>query len=112
MIEEKAGKRTSAKSDKVHKAASNGFATVESFLPTGSPQRAAVGVAAAAGGALACCCSDRCGPGSARWGSRVPRVPRDLSRVKKRLRRRCITSALGISVSASLHRLAIAFVAW
>ena len=53
MTEEKAGKRTSAKSDNEHKAASDGFAIVGSFLPTGSPQRAAVGIAAAAGGALA-----------------------------------------------------------
>jgi hypothetical protein len=52
MTEEKAGKRTSAKSDNEHKAGSDGLAIVETVLPPGSPQRAAVGVAAAAGGAL------------------------------------------------------------
>jgi len=56
MIKETAGKRKSAKPDNMHKAASkNGedrFTIVESVLPTGSPQRAAAGIAAAAGGAL------------------------------------------------------------
>jgi len=52
MTEEKAGKKTTAKSDNVQPAASNGLATIESFLPTGSPQRTIVGIAAAAGGAL------------------------------------------------------------
>jgi hypothetical protein len=48
--------RKSAKSGNMHKAAStngiDGFATVESYLPTGSAQRAVAGIAAAAGGAL------------------------------------------------------------
>lgn len=52
MIEENAAKKTTAKSDNVPPVASNGLATIESFLPTGSPQRAVVGIAAAAGGAL------------------------------------------------------------
>jgi len=51
MTEEKAGKKTSGTSDNVP-ATSNGFAAIESFLPTGSPQRIVVGVAVAAGGAL------------------------------------------------------------
>jgi len=55
MIKKTAG-RNSAKSGNVHKAASkngkDGFVTVESYLPAGSPQRAAAGIAAAAGGAL------------------------------------------------------------
>jgi hypothetical protein len=57
MIKETVGKkRKSAKSGNRHKAASKSgtdiAARVESLLPTGSSQRAAVGVAAAAGGAL------------------------------------------------------------
>jgi hypothetical protein len=56
MIKETAATRKSAKSGNMQKAASkngkDGFATAESFLPIGSPQRAAVGIAAAAGGAL------------------------------------------------------------
>ncbi len=57
MIKETARKKKkSAKSGKLHKSASKNAtdisAKVESLLPTGSPQRAAVGVAAAAGGAL------------------------------------------------------------
>jgi hypothetical protein len=55
MIKETTRKRKRAKSGKLHKSASNGSdisAKVESLLPTGSPQRTAVGVAAAAGGAL------------------------------------------------------------
>ena len=48
MTEETAKKKTGAKSGNVHEAVS----TIESFLPPGSPQRAAVGIAAAAGGAL------------------------------------------------------------
>jgi hypothetical protein len=51
MTEEKAGKKTTAKSDNVQPTASNGLA-IESFLPTGSPQRTVAGIAAAAGGAL------------------------------------------------------------
>jgi len=51
-----AATKKSAKSGNMHKAASkNGndvSAAAESFLPVGSPQRAAVGIAAAAGGAL------------------------------------------------------------
>jgi hypothetical protein len=56
MIKETVRKRKRAKSGTTHKAASKSgtdiSARVESLLPTGSPQRAAVGVAAAAGGAL------------------------------------------------------------
>ena len=48
--------RKSTKPGKMHKVAiergKNGFAAVESYLPAGSPQRAAAGIAAAAGGAL------------------------------------------------------------
>ena len=52
MTEEKTEKKTSGKSDNVLPAVSSGFAIIESLLPTGSPQRTVVGVAAAAGGAL------------------------------------------------------------
>ena len=56
MNKKAAGKRKSAKSGNMHKAASkNGndpFAIVDAYLPTGSPQRAVAGIAAAAGGAL------------------------------------------------------------
>jgi hypothetical protein len=55
MIKEAAG-RKSTKSGNMHKAASKSakdtFATIESYLPSGSPQRATAGIAAAAGGAL------------------------------------------------------------
>ena len=63
MIKKTAGKRKSAKSGNMHKAASkNGndpFAIVDAYLPTGSPQRAVAGIAAAAG--VGC----RCGGGAA-----------------------------------------------
>jgi hypothetical protein len=56
MVKETAGKRKGAKSGNMHEAASKKVedvsAKVESLLPTGSPQRAAAGIAAAAGGAL------------------------------------------------------------
>ena len=56
MIKKTAGKRKSAKSGNMHKAASkNGndaFAIVDAYVPTGSPQRAVAGIAVAAGGAL------------------------------------------------------------
>jgi hypothetical protein len=57
MIKETAGRRKSAKSAANRRASAgkkskDGFATLEAFLPTGSPQRAAAGIAAAAGGAL------------------------------------------------------------
>ena len=48
------GKRT-ASGNNVHKAtksAKDAFATIESYLPSGSKQRATAGIAAAAGGAL------------------------------------------------------------
>jgi len=51
MTEERAEEKTSGKSANVP-TASSGFAALESFLPTGSPQRTVVGVAAAAAGAL------------------------------------------------------------
>ena len=54
---------------------------------------AAAGCSGRRGGSgwrLGCCCSVRCGPGSACWSSRLPCVSRDWSKVKKRLRRRCI----------------------
>jgi hypothetical protein len=54
MIKKTTG-RKSTKPGNTHKAAStgkDGFATVESYLPAGSPQRAVAGIAAAAGGAL------------------------------------------------------------
>ena len=55
MIKKTAG-RKSPKLGNMHKAASkngtDGFAAVESYLPAGSLQRAAVGIAAAAGTAL------------------------------------------------------------
>jgi hypothetical protein len=56
MIKETARKRKRAKSRNTHKAASQNAADisakVDSLLPAGSPQRAAVSVAAAAGAAL------------------------------------------------------------
>jgi hypothetical protein len=78
MVKKTAGKRTSAKSGNMRKAArknvkvgfptvesylkdgfaivesylKDGYAAVESYLPTGSQQRAAGGIVAAAGGAL------------------------------------------------------------
>jgi len=51
MTEGKTENKTGGKSDNVP-AVSSGFATIEYFLPTGSPQRTVVGVTAAAGGAL------------------------------------------------------------
>jgi hypothetical protein len=56
MTKETVANGKSAKPANMHKAASNiskhASTTVESLLPTGSPQRTAVGMAAAAGGAL------------------------------------------------------------
>jgi len=55
MTRQTAGKK-STKSGNTHRAASrsgkDALAAVESYLPAGSPQRAAAGIAAAAGGAL------------------------------------------------------------
>jgi len=51
MSEEKAEVKTGGKSDNVP-TASIRLAAIESLLPTGSPQRTVVGVAAAAGSAL------------------------------------------------------------
>ena len=55
MIKKTAG-RKSTKPRNLHKAASNGrngaFAAIESYLPVGSRERTAAGIAAAAGGAL------------------------------------------------------------
>ena len=56
MIKPTAGRGRSAKPGHAHSALRNnvkeGVAAVEALLPAGSPQRAAVGIAAAAGGAL------------------------------------------------------------
>ena len=52
MIKQTARKRKSAKSRNMHAKVDDVSATVESLLPSGSPQRAAAGIAAAAGGAL------------------------------------------------------------
>jgi len=63
MVKQAARKRQSGKAAKgnggagknanvVEDVVEEGLATVESLLPSGSPQRAAAGIAAAAGGAL------------------------------------------------------------
>jgi hypothetical protein len=66
MVKETAKKRKRAKSRSTHKAANINAADisarVESLLPAGSPQRAAVGVAAAAGGALLAAAAFGVGP--------------------------------------------------
>jgi len=70
MVKETARKRKRAKSRSTHKAANQNAADlsadisarVESLLPAGSPQRAAVGVAAAAGGALLAAAAFGVGP--------------------------------------------------
>jgi len=59
----------------------DGFA-VESYLPRGSPEQRVAGIAVAAGGALLAAAVLGVGPGGARWGSRLPCVRRDLSRVQ------------------------------
>jgi len=77
MVKKTAGKRTSAKSGNLHKAPrknvevgfatvesilKDGYAAVESYLPTGSQQRAAGGIVAAAGGALLAAAAFGVGP--------------------------------------------------
>jgi hypothetical protein len=77
MTKETVGKRKSAKSGNLHKAArknvkdgfatvesylKDGYAAVESYLPTGSQQRAAGGIAAAVGGALLAAAAFGVGP--------------------------------------------------
>jgi hypothetical protein len=52
MIKQTPRKRKSAKSRNMHAKVDEVSARVESLLPSGSPQRAAAGIAAAAGGAL------------------------------------------------------------
>lgn len=56
MIKETAGRKTTNPRSSTHEATGkkvkDRLAAIESYLPAGSPQRAAAGIAAAAGGAL------------------------------------------------------------
>jgi len=85
MTDEKTGNKTSGKSDNVP-AASSGFATIEYFLPTGSPQRTVVGVAAAAGGALIAAAMFGFGP-AALAGAAGYLAYREISRGRERKER-------------------------
>ena len=84
MTEEKAGKKTTATSDNVQPAVTNGLATIESFLPHRFATTDCGRHRGGSGRRPDCCYGARFGPGSARWGSRLHRVPRDFSRSRAR----------------------------
>jgi len=86
MIKKTAAKRKSAKSANMLKAARNSvvdtFATVESLLRIGSPQRVTVGIVAAAGGALLAAAALGVGP-AALAGAAGYVVYREMSGARK-----------------------------